>query len=102
MPNRANFFTGQLPSEHKTRSNGINLNPELPMLTKVLVNEGYHTCNVGKLHFQHLAPHILDIEKLSLFPWNQLLIGGMEKLTLRKLKTIMVLRKIGSLMATET
>jgi len=63
MPNRANFFTGQLPSEHKTRSNGINLNPELPMLTKVLVNEGYHTCNVGKLHFQHLAPRYTRYRK---------------------------------------
>ena len=56
MPNRASFFTGAYPSEHKTRSNGINLNPELPMITKVLRNEGYHTCSVGKLHFNFMAP----------------------------------------------
>lgn len=56
MPNRASFFTGAFPSVHKTRSNGINLNPELPMITKVLKNEGYHTCSVGKLHFNFMAP----------------------------------------------
>ena len=56
MPNRASFFTGAYPSEHKTRSNGINLNPELPMITKVLKSEGYHTCSVGKLHFNSFTP----------------------------------------------
>ncbi len=56
MPNRASFFTGKYPSEHKTRSNGINLNPELPMISKVLRNEGYHTCSIGKLHFNPFTP----------------------------------------------
>ena len=75
MPNRGSFFTGMLPSEHKTRSNGINLNPELPLLTKVLAGEGYHTCNVGKLHFQHLAPRYNRYRKSepvsleSIFDW---------------------------------
>ena len=76
MPNRASFFTGAYPSEHKTRSNGINLNPELPMITKVLKNEGYHTCSVGKLHFNFMAPpysrfkkYITSVE--NLFSWVQ-------------------------------
>ncbi len=56
MPNRASFFTGKYPSEHKTRSNGINLNPKLPMISKVLKNEGYHTCSIGKLHFNPMTP----------------------------------------------
>ncbi len=74
MPNRASFFTGAYPSEHKTRSNGINLNPELPMITKVLKNEGYHTCNVGKLHFNFMAPPYSRFKKYvksaeDIFSW---------------------------------
>jgi len=55
MPNRASFFTGLYPSVHGTRSNGINLNSELPLLSGILSNSGYHTCNVGKLHFNFYA-----------------------------------------------
>ena len=55
MPNRASFFTGVYPSVHGTRSNGINLNPELPLLSGALREFGYHTCNVGKLHFNFYA-----------------------------------------------
>jgi arylsulfatase A-like enzyme len=55
MPNRASFFTGLYPSVHGTRSNGINLNPKLPLLSKALRKSGYHTCNVGKLHFNFYA-----------------------------------------------
>ncbi|MHA2283798.1 MAG: sulfatase family protein [Promethearchaeota archaeon] len=55
MPNRASFFTGLYPSVHGTRSNGINLNPKLPLLSGILSESGYHTCNVGKLHFNFYA-----------------------------------------------
>ncbi|MFX0082440.1 MAG: sulfatase [Candidatus Hodarchaeota archaeon] len=55
MPNRASFFTGVYPSVHGTRSNGINLNPNLPLLSGVLRESGYYTCNVGKLHFNFYA-----------------------------------------------
>jgi len=55
MPNRASFFTGLYPSVHGTRSNGINLNPNLPLLSGTLRDSGYHTCNVGKLHFNFYA-----------------------------------------------
>ncbi|MHA1985991.1 MAG: sulfatase family protein [Promethearchaeota archaeon] len=55
MPNRASFFTGLYPSVHGTRSNGINLNPNLPLLSGILSESGYHTCNVGKLHFNFYA-----------------------------------------------
>lgn len=51
MPNRANFFTGTYPSVHGTRSNGINLNPEVPVISEILRKRGYHTVNVGKMHF---------------------------------------------------
>ncbi|MHA1883484.1 MAG: sulfatase family protein [Promethearchaeota archaeon] len=55
MPNRASFFTGLYPSVHGTRSNGINLNPDLPLLSHILRENGYSTCNVGKLHFNFYA-----------------------------------------------
>ncbi|MHA2128784.1 MAG: sulfatase family protein [Promethearchaeota archaeon] len=55
MPNRASFFTGLYPSVHGTRSNGINLDPDLPLLSGILRESGYHTCNVGKLHFNFYA-----------------------------------------------
>ena len=55
MPNRASFFTGLYPSVHGTRSNGINLNPNLPLLSGMLRKIGYHTCNTGKLHFNFYA-----------------------------------------------
>ncbi|MHA2051605.1 MAG: sulfatase-like hydrolase/transferase, partial [Promethearchaeota archaeon] len=55
MPNRASFFTGLYPSVHGTRSNGINLDPDLPLLSHILRENGYSTCNVGKLHFNFYA-----------------------------------------------
>lgn len=55
MPNRASLFTGLYPSVHKTRSNGINLDPEIPLLSGILKENGYHTCSVGKLHFNFYA-----------------------------------------------
>lgn len=56
MPNRASFFTGTYPSVHGTRSNGINLNPEIPTVSDVLRKQGYHTVSIGKLHFNFYAP----------------------------------------------
>jgi len=56
MPNRANFFTGCYPSVHGTRSNGINLDPTIPTISEILRNRGYHTINIGKLHFNFYAP----------------------------------------------
>jgi arylsulfatase A-like enzyme len=68
MPNRASFFTGLYPSVHGTRSNGINLNPNLPLLSGILSESGYHTCNVGKLHFNFYAKsndrHISSYEEI--------------------------------------
>ncbi|TFF90372.1 MAG: hypothetical protein EU548_03350 [Promethearchaeota archaeon] len=55
MPNRANFFTGCYPSVHGTRSNGINLNPEVPTISEILKSQGYHTVSIGKTHFNFYA-----------------------------------------------
>jgi len=56
MPNRASFFTGQYPSLHGVRCNGINLNPEIPTMTQALHNAGYHTASMGKIHLNWSAP----------------------------------------------
>ena len=50
MPNRATIFTGKYPSVHGVRSNGINLNPQIPTITQTLLDNGYHTCSIGKIH----------------------------------------------------
>ncbi len=56
MPNRASFFTGIYPSVHGTRSNGINLDPNIPTISEVLRTQGFHTTSIGKLHFNFYAP----------------------------------------------
>ncbi|TFG00477.1 MAG: hypothetical protein EU540_05280 [Promethearchaeota archaeon] len=55
MPNRANFFTGTYPSVHGTRSNGINLNPNRPVISEILRKSGFHTVSVGKTHFHFFS-----------------------------------------------
>ena len=52
MPNRATLLTGLYPNAHGVRSNGINLNENLPTITKVLHNRGWHTAAIGKIHHQ--------------------------------------------------
>ena len=56
MPNRASFFTGTYPSVHGTRSNGINLNPDITTITHILRDKGYHTATIGKMHSNFYAP----------------------------------------------
>ncbi len=51
MPNRATLLTGYYPNVHGVRSNGINLPLGMPTITQTLVNRGYHTINVGKMHY---------------------------------------------------
>jgi len=69
MPNRGSFFTGSYPSVHGTRSNGINLNPEIPTISGILRNQGYHTVSVGKTHFNFYAfPYNKKVESLEILP----------------------------------
>ena len=50
MPNRSSIFTGKYPSIHGVRCNGINLDPKIPTFTQTLLDNGYHTCSIGKIH----------------------------------------------------
>ena len=56
MPNRATWLTGYYPNVHGVRSNGINLPTNIPTITQTLVDQGYHTINVGKTHFNFWTP----------------------------------------------
>lgn len=71
MPNRASFFTGAFPSIHGTRSNGINLNPEMPTISEILRRQGYHTVSIGKCHFNYFGrPSIRGVSSLeNLVSW---------------------------------
>jgi arylsulfatase A-like enzyme len=54
MPSRASYLTGQYPSQLRAYSNGIPLPEDTETLATMLGSRGYHTANLGKLHF---LPH---------------------------------------------
>ena len=50
MPTRASLFTGLAPSGHGVRMNGIPLGRQVPTMTQALLDAGYGTHCVGKIH----------------------------------------------------
>lgn len=52
MPNRASFITGLTPRQHGLLTNGTFLPDNVPTITQALVDNGYRTHSVGKLHLQ--------------------------------------------------
>jgi arylsulfatase A-like enzyme len=63
MPSRMSLMTGQYPSALGCTCNGIPLPEEILTINRMLKPYGYHTANIGKLHFQnhsnrnHRDPH---------------------------------------------
>jgi len=63
MPSRISFLTGQYPSTLGITHMGVPVPEELVTLPKLLGQYGYHTANIGKLHFlphanrDHRKPH---------------------------------------------
>ncbi len=55
-PSRATLFTGRTPRGHGVRTNGIPLDPNIPTLTQALVDAGYRTHAVGKVHLRIFQP----------------------------------------------
>ena len=55
MPSRASYLTGQYPSQLGIFTNGISLPEETETLPRMLAPRGYHSTNIGKLHFQNHA-----------------------------------------------
>ncbi len=51
-PSRATLHTGLTPRQHGLITNGCRLSPHLPTLPQVLVESGYRTHCVGKIHLQ--------------------------------------------------
>jgi arylsulfatase A-like enzyme len=66
MPTRGTMLTGLTPRGHGTRCNGIPLTRDLPTITQALVEAGYRTHGIGKLHYRPfgtlrgVAPEALD------------------------------------------
>ncbi len=57
LPNRASMVTGLYPNAHGVRSNGINLNENIPTIINLLRKRGWHTTAIGKIHHQYwIAP----------------------------------------------
>lgn len=52
MPTRASLYTGLMPSGHRVRMNGIPLSRDVPTITQSLVDAGYETHCVGKIHLR--------------------------------------------------
>jgi arylsulfatase A-like enzyme len=52
MPTRSTMLTGLTPRGHGTRCNGVPLRRDLPTMTQALVDAGYHTHGIGKLHYR--------------------------------------------------
>jgi arylsulfatase A-like enzyme len=63
MPSRQSMLTGQYPSTIACSTNGVELSEDAPTLATTLKPYGYHTANLGKLHFKnhpnrdHREPH---------------------------------------------
>lgn len=63
MPSRMSMLSGQYPSSLGISCNGIEMPEDVPTLMTILQQYGYHTANIGKLHFKnhsnrdHREPH---------------------------------------------
>jgi arylsulfatase A-like enzyme len=57
MPNRASFITGLTPRQHGLLTNGSFLPENVPTIGEALIQKGYRTHSVGKLHFQPVGPN---------------------------------------------
>ncbi|MBN1673225.1 MAG: sulfatase-like hydrolase/transferase [Kiritimatiellae bacterium] len=60
MPSRMSMLSGQYPSSVGVCSNGCEMPPEIPCLHNILALYGYHTANIGKLHFRNHASAYRD------------------------------------------
>jgi arylsulfatase A-like enzyme len=63
MPSRASFMTGMYPATLGISHMGVPVPPDTLTLARLLQSSGYHTANIGKLHFlphanrDHREPH---------------------------------------------
>ena len=63
MPSRQSMLSGRYPSTLGCACNGVEMPEDMPTLHTILKPYGYHTANIGKLHFRnhsvrdHREPH---------------------------------------------
>src|SRR5438552_402257 len=67
MPSRSTLITGQTPRGHQVRTNGINLDRDVPTVTGALATAGYRTHSVGKIHLR-ITGQPNDAETVRLDP----------------------------------
>lgn len=61
MPSRHSLLSGQYPSCIGTTCNGIEMREDIPILPDYLKPAGYHTANIGKLHFLNHSSRDYDV-----------------------------------------
>lgn len=60
MPSRQSMLSGRYPSTLGVRCNGIEMDPSIECIQHVLAGHGYHTAQLGKLHFKNHASPFRD------------------------------------------
>jgi len=71
MPSRATMLTGLTPKQHGCMTNGNILPTNIPTVTKALVDHGYRTHSVGKIHLQPFGEEDLVLQSCeSKQGWN--------------------------------
>ncbi len=63
MPSRQSMLSGRYPAAAGCTGNGVEMREDIPNAATILGGAGYHTANIGKLHFKnhahrdHREPH---------------------------------------------
>ncbi|HBR94583.1 MAG TPA: hypothetical protein DEA90_10505 [Opitutae bacterium] len=63
MPSRQSMLSGRYPAAAGCTGNGVEMREDMPNAATLLGSAGYHTANIGKLHFKnhahrdHSEPH---------------------------------------------
>lgn len=66
-PTRASIITGRYPSQHGAWALGTGLPQQEHTVGEDFIRQGYHTCLIGKAHFQPLRG-TLDYPSLEAYP----------------------------------
>lgn len=56
MPSRQSFMSGQYPWALNLTANGQEMPEDVPCIQHLLGRAGYHTAQIGKLHFTNIQP----------------------------------------------
>lgn len=72
MATRSTWLTGRTPRGHGVRCNGIPLRTDISTMPEALMQSGYRTHSIGKIHVNPWLPHEdLDTEKLDPESWPE-------------------------------